>query len=1091
MPGGGNRGGKGFSDLTVSAILDERKMQTIAESAVQAAMLQLRDRYVSMDKYMGILHEQDNQMKRLKVQTMTMRKYAVARMIRFSAKRNKFRMREWMQEAFDVLVNHAVKINTERILALQKLGNRFVSRFEPVVTNFLLTESFEFWSRGTKLSNIRERMRPWMKLIAKKWLDRVKPDMEAHFRKWSFHTRAKREETKRKRNAIERQSTFSTRQSILSFDATNSRHGGPSFDANSKNVSAINSALLAIQELNHEDGGTSKHEMHSTNVAAANAIVLPTGGKTEVNFDSIFNSALVDEHDLLIKDLTGGFHDVMTSIEEIHGRLNRINIIMEENMGDMEQKMITENKIVLSNMNTFKSSVTVKFNAMQFANDEVQGKLRESLSNALSQITGLSSKVNLMDDILKELPSELAGTIGAQQVLTDRMDEMDTKQSQLGAKIKAIDGEIVFASKAALSSVEHSKKVEEMFVDSTSYFDVELKSLKKISTASVSRIAEIVKQQEETDEKMDMRMKAVEKKQDAILPAKPTPDELFELCSRFEVMQQRLHKEGSNSKKLLRKADALMNDLADFTNRLAANICDVADLSVLIDLMGGVLPTTAFKFGSNAADPSNGLGKQTDPYAEMTKINNKANEGMAAIKFRVEVKRNELLDDFIGKFIDLLRSSDSNPGITRSEARVKFHRKFSSAIDAALSKHFMMKQQHPDALSKNSLSCKSLQTTTNTPSHPMHQCNGNNGCMDEYVRPMSANVASGGRRDSAGRNFRQFGAIMEFADSLGSPEASEHWVGSDGSMNMLPVAAATARRDVVSDKWDKTNTSEDEEALQPIVEPRSNPIHQHSESHHINRESEENMANAVDKSQKDRRVRENLDDHFNETTKSDSTATRTKSSEIVSSSSANRLLGSSQTVARPSSARVIPSQNILPSTMNSLSRTAPSTVLSKNSPKSKPTSVRAAGFKMPSSAVQAEFAAILAENFKKDATFCSQNSVALTSDVKHGNQTAANSTNQHVVNNTPNLPSTGAMQTTGLHDKTSLTRPLSAFRGQLSNQSTLHNQRSSAYLEPSVQLISDTSTIQALQQESVSNSHGSSGYASRKLVAAKDKLPKK
>lgn len=41
-----------------------------------------------------------------------------------------------------------------------------------------------------------------------------------------------------------------------------------------------------------------------------------------------------------------------------------------------------------------------------------------------------------------------------------------------------------------------------MFVDSTSYFDVELKSLKKISTASVSRIADIVKQQDETEERL-------------------------------------------------------------------------------------------------------------------------------------------------------------------------------------------------------------------------------------------------------------------------------------------------------------------------------------------------------------------------------------------------------------------------------------------------------------------------------------------------------------------------------------------------------------------------------------------------------------
>ena len=178
---------------------------------------------------------------------------------------------------------------------------------------------------------------------------------------------------------------------------------------------------------------------------------------------------------------------------------------------------------------------------------------------------------------------------------------------------------------------------------------------------------------------------------------------------------------------------------------MAASICDVADLSVLVDLMGGVLPTTAFKFSGNngAVDSSNNQTKQADPYVELSKNNNKPNEGITAIKFRVEVKRNELLNDFLGKFVDLLRSSDSNPGITRSEARVKFHRKFTSAIDAALSKHFMMKQQHPDALSKNSLSCKSLQTSANMPTFPMTQFNGNNGCADEYVRPMSANVATG------------------------------------------------------------------------------------------------------------------------------------------------------------------------------------------------------------------------------------------------------------------------------------------------------------------------------------------------------------
>ena len=44
-------------------------------------------------------------------------------------------------------------------------------------------------------------------------------------------------------------------------------------------------------------------------------------------------------------------------------------------------------------------------------------------------------------------------------------------------------------------------RVEEMFVDSTAFFDGELKALKKISSASVSRIAELSQQQEENEER--------------------------------------------------------------------------------------------------------------------------------------------------------------------------------------------------------------------------------------------------------------------------------------------------------------------------------------------------------------------------------------------------------------------------------------------------------------------------------------------------------------------------------------------------------------------------------------------------------------
>ena len=63
---------------------------------------------------------------------------------------------------------------------------------------------------------------------------------------------------------------------------------------------------------------------------------------------------------------------------------------------------------------------------------------------------------------------------------------------------------------------------------------------------------------------------------------------------------------------------------------------------------------------------------------------------------------------------------------------------------------------------------------------------------------------------------RQFGAIVEFADSLGSPEASEHWIVCDGSINMLP--AATIVNGITGTKDAIMDVSENEEMLRPVSE---------------------------------------------------------------------------------------------------------------------------------------------------------------------------------------------------------------------------------------------------------------------------------
>jgi hypothetical protein len=306
----------------------------------------------------------------------------------------------------------------------------------------------------------------------------------------------------------------------------------------------------------------------------------------------------------------------------------------------------------------------------------------------------------------------------------------------------------------------------------------------------------------------------LERKQDAILPADPSPEELFEICGRFEALQLKMHKEGGQSKKLQKKADALMSEIAgqffplflslsrslslsvsvslplsfsltlslsltltlslhlfsfsidlslpllplplvsflillplsvlcvEFVTRLAVHICAAADLQVLGDLMEGFAPASVFKTTSCPATFS--ARPQTyrpapahpDPYADLLgdaafNADNIAPQHTAlsgsssgiggtksgTIKFRVEVRRNEILNDFLNRFVDLLRASDPNPnpnpaptpGVTRMEARVRFHRKFSVAMEAALSKHLMMKQRHADPSQQPALTFKGLQ----------------------------------------------------------------------------------------------------------------------------------------------------------------------------------------------------------------------------------------------------------------------------------------------------------------------------------------------------------------------------------------------
>jgi hypothetical protein len=103
---------------------------------------------------------------------------------------------------------------------------------------------------------------------------------------------------------------------------------------------------------------------------------------------------------------------------------------------------------------------------------------------------------------------------------------------------------------------------------------------------------------------------------------------------------------------------------------LASNLCAAADLAVLNDLLDGFAPSSLIYKAAQltAATEPNIDGGGGGGGGVATLANSKTS--LSDRKAGVEVKRRELLDEFMDKFVDLLKASDPNPGILRTEARV-------------------------------------------------------------------------------------------------------------------------------------------------------------------------------------------------------------------------------------------------------------------------------------------------------------------------------------------------------------------------------------------------------------------------------------
>ncbi len=147
----------------------------------------------------------------------------------------------------------------------------------------------------------------------------------------------------------------------------------------------------------------------------------------------------------------------------------------------------------------------------------------------------------------------------------------------------------------------------------------------------------------------------VERKVKEAVKVDPHAKELYRLYIKFE--SQTLHND-SMMVGVNEMSDEVANDVADFTIRLADHIASTADRDVLIQ-----------QFVRDGINQNNDKRINSDAFATDT------------LK-----RRNELINIFYDQFIALLKEKDPDPGFSKANTRIVFHRRFTRALELAIDK---------------------------------------------------------------------------------------------------------------------------------------------------------------------------------------------------------------------------------------------------------------------------------------------------------------------------------------------------------------------------------------------------------------------
>jgi len=347
-------------------------------------------------------------------------------------------------------------------------------------------------------------------------------------------------------------------------------------------------------------------------------------------------------------------------IEEHKKSYVRMGLSIETNKLEANTKIDSQCQAVMTSLSRHTDYAIKSFSALTIRAEQNETLNSQEFTRVDEDAAKLSKKVKIMQDQLVEHDHKFERILLLQGKMLDRLDSLEEKWDSISHKMADCTARSEAASESAESAMNTTHALNKEAKASLFFYDEEFRSMRSAGKIAHKLIEEtsfkhrdIMVKLNEMERGINTRLNDADELLIGVQPVIATPAELDEMCAEFELVAIMGHGAGREATDIIDEPHVSL-PLAQFVLRLAKQI---ADRTIQHDVEKAIS-------GPRAAPPmSAGVAPEDHDY------------------------RAEIIEEFNEEFVKLVRVRDDEPGYARAQARVVLHRRFMSAMKAALNSH--------------------------------------------------------------------------------------------------------------------------------------------------------------------------------------------------------------------------------------------------------------------------------------------------------------------------------------------------------------------------------------------------------------------